>query len=107
MDFVKHVFVVDADVNVFREEEVLWAVATRVQADQDVDIIKNVKGATLDPSQTDDIMGAKMIIDATKPVRRPFEARIEVPREVVDATDLARLIARDQLARLGLETDRE
>lgn len=104
VDFVKHVFVVDADVNIYREGEVLWAVATRVQADQDIDIIKNVKGNTLDPSQTDDIMGAKMIVDATRPVRRPFEARIEVPREVVEATDLGRLIPRAQLARLGLET---
>ncbi len=103
VDFVKHVIVVDADVDVYREEEVLWAMATRVQADQDVDIIKNVKGATLDPSQTDDIMGAKMIIDATKPVRRPFEARIEVPRDVVEATDLAELIPREQLARLEAE----
>jgi 2,5-furandicarboxylate decarboxylase 1 len=103
VDFVKHVFVVDADVDVYKEEEVLWAVATRVQADQDVDIIKNVKGATLDPSQTDDIMGAKMIIDATRPVRRPFEARIEVPGEVVRTIDLAALIPGDQLARLGLE----
>ncbi len=102
VDFVKHVFVVDADIDVFREEEVLWAVATRVQADQDVDIIRNVKGNTLDPSQTDDIMGAKMIIDATRPVRRPFEARIEVPRDVVQATDLIRLIPPEQLARLGL-----
>jgi 2,5-furandicarboxylate decarboxylase 1 len=102
VDFLKHVFVVDADVNVYREEEVLWAVATRVQADQDVDVIKNVKGNTLDPSQTDDILGAKMIIDATKPVRRPFEARIEVPREAVEATDLSQLIPREQLARLGL-----
>lgn len=102
VDFVKHVFVVDADVNVFREEEVLWAVATRVQADQDVDVIKNVKGNTLDPSQTDDIMGAKMIVDATKPVRRPFEARVEVPRDAVDAVDLTRLIPAEQCARMGL-----
>jgi UbiD family decarboxylase len=103
VDFVKHVFVVDSDVDVYKEEEVLWAVATRVQADQDVDIIKNVKGATLDPSQTDDIMGAKMIVDATRPVRRSFEARVEVPREVVRTTDLTALIPGDQLARLGLE----
>lgn len=102
VDFIKHVIVVDADVDVYREDEVLWAMATRVQADQDVDIIKNVKGATLDPSQIDDIMGAKMIIDATKPVRRPFEARVEVPREAVRAADLAALIPGDQLARLGL-----
>src|SRR5207253_9779559 len=75
-DFVKHVVVVDADINIYNEEQVMWAVATRVQADQDVDIIKNVKGNTLDPSQTDNIMTAKMIIDATKPVQRPYEARV-------------------------------
>jgi len=102
VDFVKHVFVVDADIDVYREEQVLWAVATRVQADQDVDILRNVKGNTLDPSQTDDIMGAKMIVDATRPVRRPFEARIEVPREAVAAADLTRLIPAQELTRLGL-----
>ncbi len=102
VDFVKHVIVVDADVDIYREDEVMWAMATRVQADQDVDIIRNVKGNTLDPSQTDDIMGAKMIIDATRPVRRPFEARIQVPRDAVDAVDLAKLIPAEQLARLGL-----
>lgn len=101
-DFVKHVIVVDSDVDVYREEEVLWAIATRVQADQDVDIIRNVKGATLDPSQTDDILTAKMIIDATRPVRRPFEVRIDVPRDVVARTDLEKLIGREQLARIGL-----
>jgi UbiD family decarboxylase len=83
-DFVKHVVVVDSDIDVYREEEVLWAIATRVQADEDVDIIRNVKGATLDPSQRDDIMGAKMIIDATRPVRRPFEARIEIPADAME-----------------------
>ena len=80
-DFVKHVVVVDADINIYNEEEVMWATATRVQADQDVDVIKNVKGNTLDPSQTDNIMTAKMIIDATKPVQRPYEARVAVPKD--------------------------
>ncbi len=98
-DFVKHVFVVDADVDPFREEEVLWAVATRVQADEDVDVIKNVKGNTLDPSQRDDIMGAKMIVDATKPVRRPFESRIQVPDDAMRRVDVTRLIPPEQLRR--------
>ncbi len=92
-DFVKHVVVVDSDIDVYREEDVLWAIATRVQADEDVDIIRNVKGATLDPSQRDDIMTAKMIIDATRPVRRPFEARIEVPAEAMARIDVDRLLA--------------
>jgi len=100
VDFVKHVIVVDSDIDVFREEEVLWAIATRVQADQDVDIIKNVKGNTLDPSQTDDILTSKMIIDATKPVRRPFEARLDIPQDALARADLARLIPPEQLARI-------
>ena len=85
-DFVKHVVVVDADIDIYNAEEVLWAVATRVQADQDVDVIKNVKGNTLDPSQTDNIMTAKMIIDATRPLQRPFEARVAVPQAALDRT---------------------
>lgn len=99
-DFVKHVVVVDADVDIYREEEVMWAVATRVQADQDVDIIKNVKGNTLDPSQTDDIMTAKMIIDATRPVKRPFAARLEVPKAAMAKNRLDDFIAPAVLERL-------
>lgn len=88
VDFIKHVFVVDGDIDPFDEQQVLWAVATRVQADQDVDIIKNVKGNTLDPSQTDDIMTTKMIVDATRPVRRPFPERIRIPEEVMERVRL-------------------
>jgi UbiD family decarboxylase len=101
-DFVKHVVVVDADINIYNEEEeVLWAVATRVQADQDVDIIKNVKGNTLDPSQTDDIMTAKMIIDATRPVHRAYAARVEVPKEALAKTRLEDFIPAARLERLS------
>ncbi len=91
-DFVKNVFVVDADIDPFNEEQVMWALATRCQADQDVDIIKNVKGNTLDPSQTDDIMTSKMIVDATKPVRRTFASRVEVPKEVRDRFPIDRYL---------------
>jgi 2,5-furandicarboxylate decarboxylase 1 len=89
VDMIKHVFVVDADVDPFDDRQVLWAIATRVQADQDVDWIKNVKGNTLDPSQTDPIMTTKMIIDATKPVQRPFADRICVPQEAIDRVPMA------------------
>lgn len=87
-DFVKHVVVVDADINVYNEEQVMWAMATRVQADQDVDIIKNAKGNTLDPSQTDDIMTTKMIIDATRPVQRPYAARLSIPKDAMERIDI-------------------
>lgn len=89
VDMIKHVFVVDADVDPFDDAQVLWAIATRVQADQAVDIIKNAKGNTLDPSQTDPIMTTKMIVDATKPVQRPFSERIVVPQEAQDRVPIA------------------
>lgn len=89
VDMIKHVFVVDADIDVFDDRQVLWAIATRVQADQDIDMIKNVKGNTLDPSQTDPIMTTKMIVDATKPIQRPFSERILVPQDAKDRVPIA------------------
>lgn len=64
---IKMVIVVDEDVDVFNEQEVLWAMATRLQADKGVMIFPNMMGETLDPSTGDDGLTAKMGIDATKP----------------------------------------
>ncbi len=83
IDFVKNVIVVDADIDPFNEQEVMFAVATRTQARESVDIIKNVKGNTLDPSQIDDILTDKLLIDATMPVGKPFAARIRVPADAL------------------------
>ncbi len=83
-DEIKHVVIVDDDIDVYNEREVLWAIATRLQADKGVQIISNIRGGTLDPSQTTTTMGAKMIIDATKPIDRPFAKKISVPKEVMN-----------------------
>ncbi|MBI2817822.1 MAG: UbiD family decarboxylase [Acidobacteria bacterium] len=83
IDFIKNIVVVDADIDPFNEQEVMFAVATRTQARESVDIIKNVKGNTLDPSQTDYIMTDKLLIDATVPIGRPFAARIRVPAQAL------------------------
>jgi 2,5-furandicarboxylate decarboxylase 1 len=99
-DFVKNVVVVDVDVDPFNEQEVMWAVATRVQPAEDVDIIRNIKGNTLDPSLTHDIRGSKMIIDATKPVDRPFARKVNVPDEALDRIRLEDFIGRKVLGRL-------
>ncbi|MFQ5802598.1 MAG: UbiD family decarboxylase [Candidatus Methylomirabilales bacterium] len=65
--YVKLVVVVDDDIDVFDEEQVLWAVATRMQADRDVFIVGGSMGTLLDPSATDAV-SAKMGIDATRPL---------------------------------------
>lgn len=99
-DFVKNVVVVDSDIDPFNEQEVMWAVATRVQAHEDVDFIKNMKGNTLEPSQIDDVMTTKMIIDATKVVGRPFAERVRVPDEALERVKLEDLVSQQELAKL-------
>lgn len=87
--FIKLVIVVDDDVNVHNEAEVMWAVATRVQADRDVIIIPESNVCQLDPSAYDISsrtkrggLNAKWFIDATKPVGLPFQERASVPDEI-------------------------
>ena len=48
--YLKLVVAVDEDVNVFDEAEVLWALATRFQADTDMFMVPNVFCNRLDPS---------------------------------------------------------
>ncbi len=46
---LKLVVVVDEDVDVYNEEEVWWAVATRMQADRGVFVVPHSMGAIFDP----------------------------------------------------------
>jgi 2,5-furandicarboxylate decarboxylase 1 len=75
---IKHVTIVDDDIDVFDPVDVEWAVATRVQADRDVLIVPNARAKPLDPSLPLPIHGkvpttAKMGIDATIPENIPAE----------------------------------
>lgn len=83
-DFIKQVVVVDDDVDVFNEQEVLWAVATRMRADEDIDIIENVKGNTLDPSVRGEVATSKMIVDATIPVDEQYPPRLDLPEDALE-----------------------
>lgn len=47
---LKHVWVVDTDVDIYDPMQVEWAVATRFQADQDLVVLSNQPGSSLDPS---------------------------------------------------------
>jgi UbiD family decarboxylase len=67
---IKMVVVVDDDVDVYDERQVMWAVATRLQADRGVTVVPQHlgMGCTLDPSTDELSRSAKMGIDATKPL---------------------------------------
>ena len=74
--YLKLVIVVDDDIDVFDESDVLWAVATRMQADRDLVIISGSLGALLDPSADERGVTAKLGIDATRPFGQPFGEKL-------------------------------
>lgn len=78
---LKLVVVVDEDIDVTDEKQVLWAIATRMQADQAVFIVPRCMGALLDPSSNEGLT-AKMGIDATKPLKGWNSVKCVIPEEV-------------------------
>jgi 2,5-furandicarboxylate decarboxylase 1 len=94
---IKHVVVVDMDVDIDDPNEIEWAIATRFQADRDLVIVSGAQGSKLDPS-SDEGISAKMGIDATKPLSTgPMEfKRIHV--KGIENVDLAREIQDDSKA---------
>lgn len=70
---LKHVVVVDEDINPSNPLEVEYAIATRVRADTDTMIISGVRGSSLDPTRIGDGMNVKMGIDATMEMGREDE----------------------------------
>jgi len=87
-NYLKFVVAVDDDVDVFQDDEVMWALATRFQADTDMFMVPKVFCNRLDPSSVDG-MSAKLAIDATQPLDSKAK-RTELP-------DAALAWARDYL----------
>ncbi|MDP4154064.1 MAG: UbiD family decarboxylase [Bacillota bacterium] len=77
---IKHVVVVDEEVDIFKMEEVEWAVATRFQAEKDLVLVHGSQGSKLDPS-TDKGVGSKMGLDCTVPLNsEPMRyLRVHIP----------------------------
>ena len=88
--YLKTVVAVDADVDVTRDEEVLWALATHFQPDRDMIVIDGLPGSALDPSADKLGTTSRLALDATR--GEGFDAqRIEISssarsigREIVD-----------------------
>ena len=71
---IKHVIVVDSDIDVDNMEQVEWALATRFRGDRDLLIIPNVRVSSLDPtSDQEQELGCKVGFDATRPLSKPEE----------------------------------
>jgi UbiD family decarboxylase len=64
---VKKLTVVDPDIDIFSDEQMEWAFATRFQPDRDIIVTERVSALPLDPSLAGSHVGAKVGFDLTVP----------------------------------------
>ncbi len=67
---LKHVVVVDEDIDPFDPQEVEFAIATRVRGDRDILVITGARGSSLDPTRCADGTNVKVGVDATMEMGR-------------------------------------
>lgn len=75
-DWIKHVFVVDDDIDIFDEEEVLWAVATRSQWNDDLVLEDGFATDGFEPSARLRGVTARGGIDATRPLDEDYPDKL-------------------------------
>jgi len=78
---VKNVFVVDPDVDIFSDQQMDWALATRFQAARDLVIAEGMRALPLDPSLGPDRLGSKAGFDLTWPfgTGNAFDRQVPAP----------------------------
>ncbi|HNS83137.1 MAG TPA: UbiD family decarboxylase, partial [Methanolinea sp.] len=62
---LKHVIVVDEDIDPSDPAEVEFALATRVRGDRDILVVTGARGSSLDPCRVGDGTNVKVGVDAT------------------------------------------
>ena len=71
--------VVDDDINIYNEEQVLWAVNTYVHPDRDIEVgVRPPHRRAFNPK--------RIILDATRPTNIPFPTRHRVPADAMERT---------------------
>lgn len=111
---IKMVVVVDDDIDPFNEEEVLWAIATRFQADTGLTVIPNALGGHLNPSAyafdrtKHGVMETKLILDATIPMA-PYEfaPKAMAPRATFQKVDATKAVRNSAEELIGLLSAKE
>jgi len=96
---LKHVFIVDDDIDVFDDDQVMWALTTRFQADRDLTIMPNFLGGHLNPvtygwnREEKGPQETKLIFDCTKPAPPiTFPPATRVPPDVVERVNPEQLL---------------
>ncbi|MDM7912286.1 MAG: UbiD family decarboxylase, partial [Methanotrichaceae archaeon] len=76
---LKHVVIVDTDIDIYDPRDIEFAIATRVKGDEDIILHPNVRGSTLDPRSVDGIT-TKVGVDATARLDRLWKFKRVTPR---------------------------
>ena len=76
---LKHVLVVDTDIDIHDPQDLEYAIATRMRGDEDMVLYPNVRGSTLDPRSLDGIT-TKVGVDATMKLDRLWKFHRVTPR---------------------------
>ena len=76
---IKNVFVVDPDIDIFSDEQMDWALATRFQPDRDLVTMDSMRTLPLDPSLVSGRVGAKAGFDLTWPWGQGNRLEASVP----------------------------
>jgi 2,5-furandicarboxylate decarboxylase 1 len=79
------VVVVDENIDVFNEEQVMWAVNFQVDPARDISLISNMRP----PSDPRALGSTRVIIDATRPTHIAFPTKLNVPQAAMDRVKLA------------------
>jgi len=79
----QYVVVVDAEIDVFDEQEVIWALITMVDPKRDVSVVNNIY-TMFTTAQGHN----KVVIDATRPMDRAFPKRFRVPPSAMERIKL-------------------
>jgi UbiD family decarboxylase len=83
----KYVVVVDDDINPAHMNEVIWAMCTRVDAREDVEILRGCWSTALDPTSypsEERMFNSRMVIDAC----RPWARREQFPKVARSSKEL-------------------
>ncbi|MCB2190124.1 MAG: UbiD family decarboxylase [Deltaproteobacteria bacterium] len=101
---LKHVFVIDEDMDLFNESDIMWSVAYRSQWDRDLVVVEGAAVFPLDPSvPSPGNIGTRGGIDATMPppigngLPRFYQMVNKTPEDVAEAIQLEDFVDPDLL----------
>jgi 2,5-furandicarboxylate decarboxylase 1 len=98
----KCAIVVDADIDIYDDQKVLWAVMTRTQADRSFFTVPGSYISRVDPTgyspwqlgdKGDKLLSTRLGVDATKPLDPSFPEVAEPPRALWSGLDLTAYLA--------------